>query len=257
MPKLSESIFMKPITALIWGHSGSGKTSLWGLMAKHEEFCPIYCLDFDLRLDSLKVTLTPEEMSQIYFDPFRDGKYQGESALEAMKIAKSPDSVDKKYGVNFKTIVADSGTFLMASFMARCLFLHGGKEATSTPLLPEYMSQMSMTTEFVSKLCDSKRNFIFTCHEKNLKDEVLGKVHKAVDMTGDKTPDRIPGFFNELWHCEVAQRAGEENRFTVRTKSDQIYSARTTFKTLNQMEDQGKLWPKIIAERTNENTKIG
>ena len=256
MPQLSAAIAKKPITALLWGHSGFGKTSLWGLMARHKELYPIYCLDFDLRIDSLKVILTEEEMSRICFNSFRDVKIQGEAAVAAMSLANNVLAIDKKYGMEFKTIVADSGSFLMASFMNRCLFLNGTKPQASTPTLPDYMAQMSMTTEFVSKLCGSGKNFIFTCHEKNLKDEVLGGVHKTVDMTGDKTPDRIPGYFNELWHCEIAQKAGAENRFVVRTKSSLIYMARTTFRSLDPVEEQAGIWPKVVKELFGEGSQV-
>jgi len=35
----------------------------------------------------------------------------------------------------------------------------------------------------------------------------------------------------------------------IRTRSDMTYSARTSFKTLADVEQQDKIWPKIIAER--------
>ncbi len=241
---LSDDLPNRPVTALVYGATGSGKTSLIGEMARYQEFCPIYFMDFDLRIDALRARLSHDEMKQIYFDPYRDKNLQGESFILAQQYSNNPGLLDQKYAITFKTIVTDSGTFLMRAIMALVLRLDGGKTATTTPQLQNYMQQMSLTEEFVSKLCGSGRNFIFTCHEDASKDEVTGRLFKNVDLTG-KMANRIPGYFNELWHCEVRQMTGKEPEFVVRTRPDPIYSARTSFGELQSVEGQGEVWKKI------------
>lgn len=247
MGKLSEAIASKPITLLPYSPSGGGKTTLWGRMAEHEEFRPIYCMDFDLRIDSLRARLDPGVLDHIYSDPFRDDTIQGKAFTDAQSISNNIAKMDERYKVKFKTYVCDSGTFFMRSVMARVLFLDGGKPPTTTPQLQHYMQAMSLTEEFVSKMCGSGRNFVFTCHEQTDKDEALGRIFKGVDLTG-KMANRIPGYFNELWHCEISQKAGQEPSFVVRTRPDNLYSARTSFRSLGTTEKQEEIWGKIVKE---------
>lgn len=240
---------------MVYGVSGSAKTTLIGLAASYEEFAPMYFMDFDLRVTSLRARLPKEVMNQIYFDAFRDDKIQGAAFTAAQAVAVNPDGLDAKYGVKFKSLVLDSGTFCLKSIMNRVLFLDGAKPSTQTPQLQNYMQQMSLMEELVSKLCGSGRHFFMTCHEATDKDEMSGRLFKAVDLTG-KMANRIPGYFNEFWHTEVKQVTGQEPQYAVRTRSDLIYSARTTFRSLETVEAQDKVWPKIVKEfRDNEATK--
>lgn len=250
MGKLSESVGKQPITLLPYGPSGYGKTTLWGRMAEHEELWPIYCMDFDLRIQALRARLEPAILDRIYSDPFRDNTIQGEAYVSASQIANNINKMDDKYKVKFKTFICDSGTFFMRAVMARVLYLDGNKPATTTPQLQHYMQAMSLTEEFVSKMCGSGRNFVFTCHEQTDKDEALGRIFKGVDLTG-KMANRIPGYFNELWHCEISQKAGQEPAFVIRTRPDNLYSARTSFRSIGQgtgVEKQEEIWGKIVKE---------
>jgi hypothetical protein len=131
------------------------------------------------------------------------------------------------------------------------LYLDGGKLATTTPQLQHYMQQMSLAEEFISKLCGSGRNVVVTCHEDTSKDEMTGRLFKAVDLTG-KMANRIPGYFNELWHCEVRQQPGKDPEYVIRTRSDSIYGARTSFRSLLTIESQGEIWPKILKQMADE-----
>lgn len=248
MPTLTDAITKEPVRALAYGTTGSGKTTLWGRMAEYEAFRPIYCLDFDLRIASLRARLSADAFKFIYYDEFRDGRVQGEAFIAAQSISNNPASLKGKYGVDFKTIVCDSGTFMGKMIMNRVLMLDGGKAPTTTPQLQNYMQAMSLTEEFVSKMCASGLNFIFTCHEDTTKDEISGRLFKAVDLTG-KMANRIPGYFNELWHCEISQKPGAEPNYVVRTRSDVSYSARTSFGHLSAVEPQETIWKKILEHK--------
>lgn len=246
MPSLDTAITTEPIRALIYGVSGSAKTTLWGLMAKHPEFSPIYCLDFDLRIASLRARLNPEEMSKIYFDNFRDKSIQGESYVAAESASRNITGLNTKYGTTFKTIVIDSGTFMSGQIMNRVLMLDGGKSSTTNPQLQHYLQLQSLQAELISRFAYSGLNFIFTCHEDTNKDEITGRLFKAVDLNG-KSANRIPGYFNEIWHTEVRPKPGGDPEYVVRTRSDAIYSARTSFGFLTSLESQEDIWPKILA----------
>ena len=249
MPNLSESIASEPIRLLAYGMTGAGKTCLWGEMSRHEEFDPIYCMDFDLRIGGLRARLTSEEMARVHHDPFRDVNLQGEAYRAALSIANNPGALDAKYGIKFQTLVVDSQTFMGKSVMAGVLMLDGNKAATTNPQLQHYMSYQSLQEEFISKLCASGRHVVVTCHEDSQKDEVIGRLFKNVDLVG-KSANRIPGYFNEFWHCELRQAAGKEPEYVVRVRSDVIYMARTSYSSLSAVEAQGDVWKKILAERT-------
>lgn len=247
MPQLSKSLLtLPPIIALVYGTSGSGKTSLIGEAAKHEELRPIYIADFDLRIQSLRATLSIEEMSHIYSDYYQDDKFQGTAWMDFEKIGNDPKQVDLKYKLEFKTFVMDSLTFAMRAQMARIQFLNGGKPPSTAPTLPEYGSQTSGMLELLTKLRSCGKNIIVTAHEAGSKDDVTGKMFKTLDVTPSML--KTPGLFNEFWHTEILTLAGKEPEFVVRTRGDMIYSARTSFKTLDTLEKQSLVWPKIIAQ---------
>lgn len=245
MPSLDESISKEPIRALEYGVSGSGKTTLWGLMAKYEEFRPIYCLDFDLRIASLRAVLSPDEMRFIKYDSFRDKSIQGEAYVAAEAISRNVKALNTKYNCEFKTIAIDSGTFMTNQIMNRVLMMDGGKPATTNPQLQHYLQLQSLQAELISRLAFCGLNFIFTCHEDTNKDEITGRLFKSVDLNG-KSANKIPGYFNEIWHTEIRMQPGGSTEYVVRTRSDAIYSARTSFRQLQSIESQADIWKKIV-----------
>jgi len=248
VPKLTDTIATQPITVLSWSETGKGKSVLAGLTVRHPELSPVYFLDFDGRVGSLAAVLTPEEMERVYFDHYQDGKLQGSSWTAANLIATDLSRLDKKYGVEFKTIVVDSMSFLLDAIMAAVLFRDGGKPATMTPQIQHYMEQQSFVKEFVKNLNGSGRNIIMTCHEDAQKDDTLGKVFKSFDITG-KLANRVPGFFNEIWHSEVIVKTGAATRYAVRVRSDLVYTARTCYKFLPDVVPQADIWGLILKGR--------
>jgi hypothetical protein len=239
--KLNETLQLDPVRGLIYGRSGDGKTSLLGLLALHPELRPIYVFDWDLRIGALRARLPSEIWQYVESDPYRDITIPGEAFTH---MQSKMEKVEKE---GFKSVIIDSMTFAMKGIMSRVLNLDG-KPPTSTPQLQNYMAQMSLAEDTVARACGKKFNFFITCHEDTSKDEVTGRLFKSVDLTG-KMAQRIPGYFNELWHCEVAQVSGKEAQFVIRTRSDQSFGARTSYKSLANLEQQNEIWPKIIKER--------
>ena len=248
MPSLDESVEYDPVRAIVYGPTGSGKTSLWAQMAKYDEFRPIYCLDFDLRISSIRAVLEHDEMKHIKFDYFRDKNIQGEAYIAAESVSRNIKGLNTKYNCEFKTIVIDSGTFMATSIMNRVLFLDGGKPGTVNPQLQHYLQLQSLQQELISRFAYCGLNFIFTCHEDATKDEITGRLFKSVDLNG-KSANKIPGFFNEFWHTEIRLPPGKDPEFVVRTRPDVIFGARTSYRYLESVERQENIWPKIIAAK--------
>jgi hypothetical protein len=239
--RLDTLVSNDPPRALVYGPTGSGKSTLAGLMALHAQFTPIYVADWDLRIASLRRKLPANVWQNIEVEPYRDVNIQGEA------FTKLQAKLERLQSEGFKAFVNDSLTFCTRAVMARVLMLDGNKPPTFTPQLQHYMQQISLVEEFVSRACSKNMAVIMTCHEDTQRDEILGRLYKAVDLTG-KSANRIPGYFNEFWHCEVLQTSAKEPQYCVRTRSDMVYAARTSFKTLDPVEAADGIWGKIIAE---------
>ena len=239
--KLNETLTNEYIRGLVYAPSGNGKTSLLGLLALHPEFRPVYIFDWDLRIGALRARLPKEVWEFVSSDPYRDNQIGGE-AFTLMQA-----KMERLTQEGFKSVIIDSYTFAMRGMMNRVLSLDG-KPVTNTPQLQNYMAQMSLAEDTVARACGKPFNFFITCHEDTSKDEITGRLFKAVDLTG-KMANRIPGYFNEMWHCEVSQQTGKEPQFVIRTRSDQTFAARTSYRSLLSIEPQADIWPKIIKER--------
>jgi hypothetical protein len=239
--KLSDLISKDPPRALVYGPTGAGKSTLAGLLALEPTLRPIYIADWDLRVASLRRKLPAEVWQYIEVEPYRDVNVQGEAFTKLMA------KLERLQGEGFKAFVNDSLTFCTRGAMARVLMLDGNKPATFTPQLQHYMQQISLVEELVSRACSKNMAVIMTCHEDTQRDEVLGRLYKAVDLTG-KSANRIPGYFNEFWHCEVIQSSQKEPQYSVRTRSDMVYAARTSYKTLEAVELSDVIWGKIVKE---------
>ena len=239
--RLDTLVSNDPPRVLVYGPTGAGKSTLAGLMALHEQFTPIYVADWDLRIASLRRKLPTEVWKNIEVEPYRDANIQGEA------FTKLQAKLERLQGDGFKAFVNDSLTFCTRGVMARVLMLDGNKPPTFTPQLQHYMQQISLVEEFVSRACSKNMAVLMTCHEDTQRDEILGRLYKAVDLTG-KSANRIPGYFNEFWHCEVLQTTAKEPQYCVRTRSDMVYAARTSFKSLDPVEAADSIWGKIVLE---------
>ena len=242
--KLNETLENDPLRILPYGTSGAGKTTLIGRLVEFEEFRPLYVADWDLRIASLRATLPQTLWQYVESDPYRDGNIGGE-AFTLMQA-----KIEKLSSLGIKTFVVDSGTFMMKGIMNRVLALDG-KPVTMNPQLQHYNSQIAIFEEIVARICGKKINVIMNCHESTIHDEVTQRVYKVIDVTGKKAPNRIPGYFNEFWHCEVRQSTAKGSEFIVRTRSDNTYAARTSFRSLDNEEPQTTIWQKIIKERSS------
>jgi len=248
MPILSEAIKKAPIRLFVYGPTGCGKTTLWGMMTHYPDiFCPIRVIDFDLRLGSLAATLDSLDMGYIDFDEFRDTNIQGDAFMRAETELRTLEIKKGKGELKFKTVVLDSTTFMNKHIMNRVLVEDGGKPSNSIPQIQHYLRQQSYLEDFVAKTVGLGLNIVFTAHEDKDKDELTGRLFKNVDLTG-KSANRIPGYFNEFWHCENRISVKGDTEYTVRVRSDSIYAARTSYKILSTIERQEEIWGKIVAE---------
>ena len=188
MSDLASIISKDPVRALLWGRTGSAKTTTVALATQYEEFYPMYFFDWDLRIASLRATIKPEHFSRIHADPYRDVQMQGEAFTKMQAMVAGIDRHP------YKSWCIDSFTALLEGIMAHVLQL-ASKPANAIPSLPNYMERQSIVKQLITQMCGKKLHLFVNCHEDTAKDEVTGLVWKSFDMD-PKLQNRIPNYFN-------------------------------------------------------------
>lgn len=234
--------------ALIYGRSGSGKTSLLGRVLDYPSFCSLYVFDFDLRINSILAVVDHANIvANLLYDPFRDGAQPGAafSAAES-KLRELQSSI--KAGSGPRTVALDSLTFMEKSIMSRVLLMDG-KPPNAPPQLNHYKSAISQVEDFVSKLCALDCNVIVTAHEEVDKDELTGSMSRGISVTGKKLPNILPGYFNEVWYTEVQPGtvAQPATRYLVRTAPTNQIIARSTYAGRIEPIETHEIWAKMVA----------
>ena len=254
---LSKFVSTPLLTVLVYGKTGTGKTTLIAKVAAFDEFAPLEIIDFDLRLDGLVEAIPPALLDRIRFESYRDTTIPGEaydrvwSRLRTLEeIAGKPDAP--------RSVFLDSTTFMGKAFLDMVVYLDSskGQKGDSNKerygeliaVRDHYGPQMQHIERFIQRLTGLKQkgyNVFASGHEDKEKDEVTGRTSKTIDTTG-KLYTRLPGYFNEFWHTELRTSPTGQTEYLVGTKATDIYEARTSFTSfLAPVELQDGIWTKI------------
>ena len=232
--------------SLIYGKSGSGKTALIGMALKVTEMCPIYCFDFDMRLNSI-LAVAPRQLivENLTYDQYRDTAGQGGQAFTnaEAKLRDLERTCGKPGG--FRTVALDSLTFMERSIMSRILIMDG-KPANFPPALNHYKAIISAIESFISQLCALNANVIVTAHEDTDKDDITGQMVRGIGVTGKKLPSVLPGYFNELWYTEVLSMPNAKPQHKVRVSPTNLLSARTVYSNYLEPVEGQDIWERIV-----------
>jgi len=250
----SELVRDKNKRVLLYGRSGSGKTSLLGKVLDYEHFCPLYIFDFDLRVNSILAVVSHDRIvANLSYDQFRDGAAPGSAFSTAeTKLRELQSSI--KAGTGPRTVALDSLTFMEKSIMSRVLLMDG-KPPNAPAQLNHYKSAISQVEDFVSKLCALDCNVIVTAHEDVDKDELTGAISRGISVTGRKLPNILPGYFNEVWYTEVQPGtvAQPAVQYKVRTQPTNQIIARSVYSGRVDPIETQEIWAKLIAADTIAN----
>lgn len=244
MSSLASIISKDPVRALIYGVTGSAKTTLVALATKYPEFTPMYFADWDLRIASLRAIIPSSDYDKIHADPYRDVQIGGEAFTRFQAFVANIEQTP------YKSWCIDSFTSLLEGIMAHVLKL-ASKPANAIPSLPNYMERQSIVKQLITTMCGKNLHLFVNCHEDTAKDEITGRLFKSFDMD-PKLQNRIPNYFNEVWHTEIVTTTAQGTQRMIRTRSDMVYAARTSYKTLVDVEQQNTIWQKIAAERQTD-----
>lgn len=231
---------------LIYGRSGSGKTSVLGKILETSDFCPLFVFDFDLRINSILAVVEHATIIQnLTYEQYRDGPSPG-SAFSGAEAKLRELAASIRSGKGPKTVALDSLTFMEKSIASRVLMMDG-KPASFPLALNHYKSIIAQLEDFVSRLCALDCNIIVTAHEDIDKDELSGATTRGIRVVGKALPNVLPGYFNEVWYAEVQAGTIQDPKpqYRIRTAPTNQIIARSTYcGRLDVLETQD-IWKKL------------
>jgi len=193
----------EPIRGLIYGASGTGKTTVAATMPS-----PGF-VDTDKGMLSLKGKDIP------YFDISQDVP-----VMRWLNINKAVDTFAKDPTI--KTIVLDSLT--TASECAMTSVQVTNKTFGKAPTLQDWGHQIAKLKELIFKLIALPKHIIVIAHEKYDKDELSGRVWCGPLVTG-KLAQQLGIYFDEMYRAEVT--AGKIQEFKLLMRATSVYTAKS------------------------------
>jgi len=212
----------KPVRALRYGASGTGKTVMAGSWGAGK----VLVLNFadDRSLENLEgyeyVDFSDDEK-----DPRASDKQMRrlpKGFMEADILMRGLLESDDKPDV----VVLDDLSGLHDCAMNLALNTTStGYSNAGGPGMAHYGQQMHYVDEFIEYLRAGPWHLDVIGHERVFEDELGGMKSVHLDMTGKK-PDRISRKFDEFYHHEI-ERKGKDIRYVVRTRPSGVYSAKS------------------------------
>jgi hypothetical protein len=135
----------------------------------------------------------------------------------------------------YKTIVLDSLTTASELAMNEALMLDPSRGLAGGPAMQHYGAEMSLTSDFLKRLLTYPGHVYVIGHLDIAKDEQTGKLIATVLMTGKKTHAKIPIRFSDMFVFWADSNKDGVN-YTIQTRPDSIYPAKTSLKGLDLRE---------------------
>lgn len=217
---------------LVYGNSGTGKTTFAGT------FPDPYFFDFNQGMLSLRG-------ENIAYDEYYDNLRRPDAYLKFLaQIEKFKRDVKP-----FKTLVIDDWTSLGESTMRHIQLMNSNLD--KTPNLHEWQMLVKKMHEalYDMKLLDV--NIVAVALEEILKDDITGEIKNQPLIIGKKLSERSPGWFDEVYRCQVGRDKDRKPVYQILTTSARRYVAKSRlsgrlhcFEEL-EVPDYGELMKKI------------
>jgi len=196
------------LKVLAYGVSGTGKTTFASTFPK-----PFF-IDFDQGMLSLR----GKDVSYVSCtDIVRNGVLVSHGCDEADKafdeVLESPD---------FNTIIVDSITTYQASMLEKVLKTNN----KTIPGILEYGLRIKALQNLFMKLRAVPKHVVIIAHEQVVKDELLGGVLIQPLVSGDKLPQQLPLYFDEVYRFVVRQTT-KKLEYVMFTKAGTNFTAKS------------------------------
>lgn len=254
--RLSQTNQSEPITMLIYGASGSGKTRFAGSAGNRSII---------INTGDGLTTLKSPGFKQAFpgVDPMVINIPLGPGSHD--QVCDTIDYLFDKELNNFDTLIIDDATALRRGAMWKAIQINSDlnksptlanakKYQTIVPQVQDYGEEMNVVAQFLAAhipvFKQNNKNFILTAHEKlsyrkgeKIGDPpILSKIRPG--FTGTSFPDDVPAFFDEVWWFNVVGK-GEKRKFRATTLPSEMLTAKTRWHGLFKEIEESITFPEV------------
>lgn len=222
MAKVSDIKHPDKLKILVYGDSGTGKTYS---IATYPS--PVYVMDFDRGIDTL-AGIVGEEFE---YDSFYDRDPRKPEAFQEFRKKVA----ELRRECPYKTVVLDSVTSLGEKAITN--FVRVGSGHVDSPLeLQDHLRISDKLAQSLDELLGINAHIVVISHPKIIQVEETGELKYLAMQTGNKLPQRVPLYFDEIYKSDKILKKGTRDEFDYvwQTRSDRRWSARSRFNYINE-----------------------
>lgn len=202
------------LSALIYGKSGTGKTS-WACC-----FPNAYVFDFDNGMLS-------QRGRDVEYDV-----YSGAVAYQKFEERLKALEVECPYD----TLVFDSVTTLQEYKMDHVLQMSSKK----IPTQYEWMVLITTMKDLFTRITKMDKHIVVVAHEQLVQDEITGEIMMMPVIYGKKLPSQLPLWFDECYRMQVTRDKDGKASYSFLTSADVKYMAKSRLGCLEPVMEWSK-----------------
>ena len=218
MEKLSASIKVSHKKILVYGESGTGKTTLAASFPGD-----LLIIDFDNKSDSAYnhwVSLKPNIIDGIWVEKISTNFSSAKPYEQFQALLTKLESEARSGAFKYKTVVLDSYTFYSKCLLGFSLSQTAFKRPTAgKPSFDDYAYIGKQFLSDIGRLFDLPCNFIGIGHIKKNVDDTTGAVTNTLLFDGNSAPGLAPKIFKEVYRSFVKIENNKPVHY-LQTKSD-------------------------------------
>ncbi len=254
--------------SMIYGSTGSGKTYFAGTAGPRTLY-----LNVGDGLETLKspafTKRYPESSGMITVDI--DNVQSSTAGFD--QIVKIIEKAYKEYNDKFDTVVLDESTAFRRLALNKAMDLNSAQRKDSRKSreddyvkaeIGDYGIEMDMISWFLGTYIpifkNTKKNFLMLAHER----QIYGKPAKQGDepplkrilpgFTGQKFPDQVPAYFDDVWRSEVAGKINKVYRII--TEGDELVVGKSRHGGIFERVENDPNFLKMLSRIQNSSSKL-